>query len=106
MSRIWDFGAFGTRTALIDDTGVTVRYDELKDLQEQLSGTEDDGKLTVIEEYVSGRTLREYLDDRNLLAENCAVKTVCKLGQILMQLHHFKRVKADISSLHSCKYMG
>ena len=48
MSRIWDFGAFGTRTALIDDTGVTVRYDELKDLQEQLSGTEDDGKLTMM----------------------------------------------------------
>ena len=38
MDRIWDFSAFGTNTALIDDTGVTMRYDELKALQDQLSG--------------------------------------------------------------------
>lgn len=38
MDRIWDFSAFGRNTALIDDTGVTVRYDELEALQDQLSG--------------------------------------------------------------------
>ena len=38
MDRIWDFGAFGRNTAMIDDTGVTVRYDELEALQDQLSG--------------------------------------------------------------------
>ena len=38
MSRIWNFGAFGTSTALIDDTGVAVRYDELAALQGELSG--------------------------------------------------------------------
>ena len=38
MNRIWDFGAFGTNTAMIDDTGVAVRYDELAALQGELSG--------------------------------------------------------------------
>ena len=38
MNRIWDFGAFGTNTALVDDTGVAVRYDELAALQGELSG--------------------------------------------------------------------
>ena len=38
MNRIWDFGAFGTHTALVDDTGVAVRYDELAALQGELSG--------------------------------------------------------------------
>ena len=38
MDRIWDFSAFGGNIALIDDTGVTVRYDELETLQDQLAG--------------------------------------------------------------------
>ena len=40
MERIWDFGAYGRRTALTDDTGVTLRYDELEALQDQLSGAD------------------------------------------------------------------
>ena len=38
MDRIWDFGAFGRNTALVDDTGATVRYDELETLRNELSG--------------------------------------------------------------------
>jgi len=48
MNRVWDFTAFGTSTALKDDTGVSMRYDELADLQDRLTGTEDDGKLTMM----------------------------------------------------------
>ena len=38
MNMIWDFSAFAGNTALIDDTGVAVRYDELAALQYELSG--------------------------------------------------------------------
>ena len=48
MNRPWDFSAFGKKTALIDDTGVTVRYDELEALQSQLSGMEGAGELTMM----------------------------------------------------------
>lgn len=47
MNKIWDFGAFGTNTALIDDTGVAVRYDELAALQDALSGIAP-GELTMM----------------------------------------------------------
>ena len=47
MDRIWDFSAFGGNTALIDDTGVTVRYDELEALQDQLAGI-CPGELTMM----------------------------------------------------------
>jgi len=48
MNRIWEFSAFGNRTALIDDTGVTIRYDELQELQNQLSEAEGAGELTMM----------------------------------------------------------
>ncbi|MCR5136875.1 MAG: AMP-binding protein [Oscillospiraceae bacterium] len=48
MNRIWDFGTFGRKAALIDDTGVTVRYDELEMLQNELSKTLDSGRLTMM----------------------------------------------------------
>lgn len=47
MNRIWDFGAFGSKTALVDDTGVAVRYDELAALQAELSGVAS-GALTMM----------------------------------------------------------
>ena len=47
MDRVWDFSAFGRNTALIDDTGVTIRYDELEALQDQLSGI-CPGELTMM----------------------------------------------------------
>lgn len=47
MNRIWDFSAFGTNTALVDDTGVAVRYDELAVLQSELSGIAP-GALTMM----------------------------------------------------------
>lgn len=47
MNRIWDFSAFGTNTALVDDTGVTVRYDELDALQSELAGIAP-GELTLM----------------------------------------------------------
>lgn len=48
MNRLWDFGAFGKKAALIDDTGVTLRYDELEALQNQLSETVGSGELTLM----------------------------------------------------------
>ena len=48
MNRLWDFGAFGKKAALIDDTGVTVRYDELEALQNQLSEIVGSGELTLM----------------------------------------------------------
>lgn len=48
MNRIWDFEAFGKKEALIDDTGVTLRYDELLKLQNQLSAAEASGELTMM----------------------------------------------------------
>lgn len=47
MNRIWDFGVFGTNTALVDDTGVTLRYDELATLQNELSEVAP-GELTMM----------------------------------------------------------
>ena len=47
MNRIWDFSAFGTNTAMIDDTGVAVRYDELAALQGELAGVAP-GALTMM----------------------------------------------------------
>ena len=47
MNKLWNFGAFGSKAALIDDTGVTVRYDELEALQNQLSEIVDAGELTL-----------------------------------------------------------
>ena len=48
MNRIWDFEAFGKKTALVDDTGVTVRYEELADLQKQLTEGAGAGELTMM----------------------------------------------------------
>lgn len=47
MNKVWDFSAFGKETALRDDTGVTVRYDELEALQAELSGIAP-GELTMM----------------------------------------------------------
>ena len=47
MNRIWNFSAFGSRPALTDDTGVTVRYNELAELQDQLAGI-GPGELTMM----------------------------------------------------------
>lgn len=48
MNWLWDFGAFGKKVALIDDTGVTVRYDELAALQNELSDAVGSGELTMM----------------------------------------------------------
>lgn len=47
MNRIWDFGAFGENVAFLDDTGVSVRYDELEALQNELEGI-GSGELTMM----------------------------------------------------------
>lgn len=48
MNTIWDFNAFGSKPALIDDTGVTVHYDELAALQNELSDAVGSGELTMM----------------------------------------------------------
>lgn len=49
---------------------------------------EEDGILTVIEEYISGSTLRSILDDGNRFETAAAVRLAVKLCQILQELHN------------------
>jgi len=49
---------------------------------------EDDGHLIIIEEYISGRTIRSILDDGNLFSEEDAVRIVVELCRILSDLHN------------------
>ena len=48
MNRIWDFSAFRNRTALKDERGAAVRYDELEELQDRLSGEIASGELILM----------------------------------------------------------
>lgn len=48
---------------------------------------EKDGTLTVIEEYVSGQTLREFLDNGNRFSGDEAAEIIVQLCKILEQLH-------------------
>ncbi len=56
---------------------------------------EQNGRLTVIEEYISGQTLRTILDNGNIFTEDTAVTIVEELCRILMELH-----SADPPILH------
>lgn len=49
---------------------------------------ESDGVLTVIEEYVSGDTLSDYLDQHGLLSPEETADIFLKLCQIVSSLHH------------------
>lgn len=51
---------------------------------------EKDGTLTVIEEYVSGQTLREFLDNGNRFSRYEAAEIIVQLCKILEQLHSAK----------------
>ena len=48
---------------------------------------EQDGRLIVIEEYISGQTLRTILDNGNIFTEDAAITIVEELCQILLELH-------------------
>lgn len=48
---------------------------------------ENENTLTVIEEYISGRTVQSFLDDGNLFSEPDAVRIVVELCRILSVLH-------------------
>lgn len=48
MSRIWDFALRRGRTAMIDDTGFSVSYDEIMELQEELDDAVRPGELTMM----------------------------------------------------------
>lgn len=48
---------------------------------------EQDGRLIVIEEYISGETLRTILDNGNIFTEETAVGIVEELCRILLELH-------------------
>ena len=56
---------------------------------------EQDGRLIVIEEYISGQTLRAILDNGNIFTEDTAVTIVEELCRILLELH-----SADPPILH------
>ena len=48
---------------------------------------EHNGRLTIIEEYISGQTLRSILDNGNLFSEKDAVRIIEELCGILKNLH-------------------
>ena len=48
---------------------------------------EQDGRLIVIEEYISGQTLRTILDNGNIFTEDAAITIVEELCRILLELH-------------------
>ena len=54
---------------------------------EVLEVVETEGQLTVIEEYISGLTLREILDHGNVFPEEEAVAMIEQLCRILQELH-------------------
>ena len=53
---------------------------------------EDGDSLIVIEEYISGKTLRTILDDGNLFPEKDAIEIIMQLCKILSSLHQFNPV--------------
>lgn len=48
---------------------------------------DDDGTLILIEEYISGQTLTEYLATNGPLPEDLAVALICKLCEAVYELH-------------------
>ena len=65
-----------------------LKNNHIKGLPEIIETVEDDGKLIVIEEYISGKTLRSLLDDGNRFSEKQAVETVLQLCEIVQRLHN------------------
>ena len=57
---------------------------------------EDDGRLTVIEEYLSGITLKEKLENQGLLSEKEVTGIMLKLTDIIARLHSRGLVHRDI----------
>lgn len=49
---------------------------------------EEDAKLTIIEEYIPGETLDEYLENHGTLSETMVADYIIQLCDILSQLHH------------------
>lgn len=49
---------------------------------------EDDGVLIVIEQYISGDTIQELLDNRGLFTETQTIDIICQLCRIVSELHH------------------
>lgn len=52
-----------------------------------IEAIEDDKKLIVIEEYISGQTIQSTLDDGNVFSSDEAIEIVFKLCQIVKRLH-------------------
>lgn len=50
----------------------------------------DDGKLIVVEEYVQGRSLKQVLDEQELLNEEQAYDIAVQLADILVRLHQLE----------------
>ena len=64
-----------------------LRDHHIKGTPEVLEVVESDGQLTVIEEYISGQTLREILDHGNIFPEEDAVAIIMQLCRILQEMH-------------------
>lgn len=48
MNKIWDFTVFHKKEAFLDDTGVSIHYDELNALQQEFTNCLEDGKLCML----------------------------------------------------------
>ena len=62
---------------------------DIKDVPKIYLCVEDGEKLTVIEEYIHGETLYEYQKKNGLFKEREAAEIICRLCDILSQLHSF-----------------
>lgn len=62
---------------------------DIKDIPKIYLCIEDGEELTVIEEYIHGETLYEYQKKNGLFNEREAVEIICRLCDILSQLHSF-----------------
>lgn len=62
---------------------------DIKDIPKIYLCVEDGDELTVIEEYIHGETLYEYQKKNGLFNEREAAEIICRLCDILSQLHSF-----------------
>ena len=66
----------------------TLKDHHIKGTPEIFEVIEDDGKLIIIEEYISGNTLKSILDNGNCFSEEQALSIIKQLCGILKEMHN------------------
>lgn len=65
-----------------------LKNNRIEGIPEIIELAEDDGKLTVIEEYIGGQTLRSLLDEGRDFSESQTVDVITQLCRIVQRLHN------------------